>query len=155
MKFNHLLVSSDKQAIIEVEGLARPLTIFHLTDCHMNETDDRGAGALVESIRAYGLDALDTRHRFERALAYADEHAVDCVALTGDAVNGATQGNLDSKMFFNHKSNVYKQQVVQIVTKKESRNIELEKGSCHLWDKVLVMCRSSSSGNNNNQPTVG
>lgn len=96
MKFNHLLASSDKQAIIEVEGLARPLTIFHLTDCHLNETDDReGAGALVESIRAYGLDALDTRHRFERALAYADEHAVDCIALTGDAVNGATLGNLD------------------------------------------------------------
>lgn len=96
MKFEHVTTMNPYQTLIRVEGLSRAATLFHITDSHMSETDDReGLEILAESVRLYNFDALDTRTRFDRALAYANDLSVDCVVLTGDIVNGATINNLD------------------------------------------------------------
>ncbi|OUS77098.1 hypothetical protein B1748_08050 [Paenibacillus sp. MY03] len=96
MKFEHVWTANEKQALIRVEGLARPTVLFHITDSHMQETDDRdGIEIWAESVRQYSFDALETRTQFNRALDYANELAVDHVVLTGDIINGATLNNLD------------------------------------------------------------
>ncbi len=96
MRIEHVLVPNQKQAIIKIEGLIRPLSLLHVTDCHMNETDLKdGEEAFAESMRLYGFDALATRNHFDDALRYANDKSFDCVALTGDVVNGATIGNLE------------------------------------------------------------
>lgn len=96
MKFEHVLTNSSNQTIVEIEGLIRPTTIFHLTDCHMNETDIReGPANFIESVRSYNFDTMETRTHFERALKYANEQSFDYVVLTGDIMNGATINNLN------------------------------------------------------------
>jgi predicted phosphodiesterase len=96
MKFEHILTNSANQTIIEIQGLTRPTSIFHLTDCHLNETDIReGAENFIESIRTSNYDTLETRTHFGKALEYANEQSFDCVVLTGDIINGATINNLE------------------------------------------------------------
>ncbi|MBB6674059.1 metallophosphoesterase family protein [Cohnella nanjingensis] len=96
MRFEHIPTPGDKQAVIRIAGLSAPVTLLHVTDSHMNETDGReGADVLAESYRQYSFDALAARTHFDRALAYARELSVDGVALTGDLFNGATANNLD------------------------------------------------------------
>ncbi len=96
MKFEHVSAASSRQAVIAIEGMTRPVSLLHLTDCHMNETDLReGHEAFKESFRAYGFDAFGTRSRFIEALNYANDKSFDGVVLTGDIVNGSTVGNLE------------------------------------------------------------
>jgi len=95
MRIEHVPPNSNKQALIRIEGLAEPLTLVHVTDSHMNETDKREGGAILEqSYREYAFDALETRTNFNRVLDYANELSADCMILTGDIVNGATAKNL-------------------------------------------------------------
>ncbi|THF74812.1 metallophosphoesterase family protein [Cohnella fermenti] len=95
MKVEHLRANSDKQAVIRIEGLREPVSLLHVTDSHINETDiSDGAEVLAQSYTEYSFDALDTRTRLNRTLSYANELAVDGVVLTGDIVNGATANNL-------------------------------------------------------------
>ena len=64
MQFEHILTANEKQALIRVEGLAKPTTLLHITDSHLNETDDReGTDIWAESIRQYSFDALESRTR--------------------------------------------------------------------------------------------
>ena len=96
MKFKHVPAIGDKQAIIRVEGLEKATTLLHITDSHLNATDLRvGTDIFEESYRTYVFDELETKMHFERTLEYANRLQADCVVLTGDIVNGATQGNTD------------------------------------------------------------
>ncbi|MFD0715834.1 metallophosphoesterase family protein [Paenibacillus sp. GCM10027626] len=96
MNFEHIFpYHNDKQTLIRVEGLQDAVTLMHITDSHMNETDIRdGAAALTESVRLYNYDAMDTRLKFEATLTYTCEINADAVVFTGDMVNGATVNNL-------------------------------------------------------------
>lgn len=96
MEINHIAANSDKQAVIRIKGLAKPVTLMHVTDSHMNVTDDReGLDVLCESISSYSFDPLATVNYFERTFACAQNFAVDGFLLTGDIINGATINNLD------------------------------------------------------------
>lgn len=95
MNYEHIRTNSDRQTIIRIEGLPAPVTLLHITDSHMNMSDlSEGVDTLAASISAYNFDALDTKTRFERALAYGEELEADGIVLTGDIFNGATAGNL-------------------------------------------------------------
>ncbi|RUS47502.1 metallophosphoesterase [Cohnella sp. AR92] len=96
MNVEHLPTASATQAIIQVEGLQAPVTLLHITDSHMNSTDESdGFPVLEQSWKEYTFDTLVTRSHFDQALAYANGLAVDGVVLTGDIINGATRSNLD------------------------------------------------------------
>jgi predicted phosphodiesterase len=93
MRIEHQQTEDERQAIIGVEGLERPLTLMHVTDSHMAAADERDPEVLEAAAQCQELfkgltpGGVSPKQLFEQALERSNSLAVDCTILTGDIIN--------------------------------------------------------------------
>ncbi len=73
---------------VHVDGAQTDLRVMHLTDCHVSVPGDEGGAYAAFSRRMHNAYTdYDRLGAFENLMTVAVDHAVDLIALTGDAVN--------------------------------------------------------------------
>jgi hypothetical protein len=98
----HLDQSDPRHNRIEVPGLRHPVSLFHLTDCHLALADDRDPEAAGEVVRSQGVfrpltpGGVDPWEVFAAALARAREEAVDAIVLTGDVLQIPSRAGVEA-----------------------------------------------------------
>ncbi len=93
IRIEHFQTNDERQAVISVEGLKRPMTLMHITDSHMTAADKRDPEALEsaahyqESLRKLTPGGVCPQSLFDQAIERSNELSVDCTILTGDIIN--------------------------------------------------------------------
>ncbi len=102
MLIEHIDPRNTDETIIRIAGLARPVTLAHITDSHVCEADHRDA-AVIETARVIGgkfrnySPAHDSmRTVLQRVLQDCLRAQPDCLLLTGDMVHFPTWANIDA-----------------------------------------------------------
>ena len=101
MRSEHLQPENDRETVIAIDGLARELTLLHITDSHMAAADDRDPEALEHATRFQALfeertpDHVPPRQLFEKALAHANAINADATLLTGDIIHFPSHAALE------------------------------------------------------------
>lgn len=102
MLIEHVDPLNVDETIIRIEGLARPVTLAHITDSHVCEADDRDPDAtetartIGEKFRNYSPTHEPMRIVFQNVLERCLAARPDCFLLTGDMVHFPTWANIDA-----------------------------------------------------------
>jgi hypothetical protein len=102
MKIEHLDVGRENEATILIEGLPNELTLMHITDSHMVESDERDPEAAehVESIgrsfRQRTPGEVPASQVFEELIEKGRAVGADFTALTGDITHFPSHAALDA-----------------------------------------------------------
>ncbi len=102
MLIEHADPQNTDETTIRIQGLARPLTVAHITDSHVCEADERDAAAVETAqviggkFRNYSPTHDSMRTVFQRVLRDCLAARPDCLLLTGDMVHFPTWANIEA-----------------------------------------------------------
>jgi len=101
MRIRHLDPENPGENAILVEGLTREVVLFHLTDAHLAEADERdpqareAAAKYQELFRQYTPTGAPACQVFAGLLEQAGKLGPDCAALTGDIIHFPSAAGLE------------------------------------------------------------
>lgn len=102
MRIQHVTPADIDETVIHVEGLARPVTLVHVTDSHLSECDERDHRALEAAratdshFRVHSPTGASMRHHLQEILDHCVSLRADCVVLTGDIIHFPTWANIEA-----------------------------------------------------------
>lgn len=98
----HIDPQNVDEAIIRIKGLAGPVTLAHIADSHLTETDDRdplaenAAKVAAGHFEAHSRPGQSMRQVLGEVLQRCKPARPDCLVLTGDMVHFPTWANIDA-----------------------------------------------------------
>jgi hypothetical protein len=102
VQIEHCDPQNVEETVIRIEGLARPVTLAHISDSHVCEVDERDPGAIAritdigEKFRNYSPARESMRTVLRQVLQGCLAAKPDCLLLTGDMVHFPTWANVEA-----------------------------------------------------------